>query len=103
MREAEYQAQLIKKLKAMFRDCVILKNDANYLQGVPDLLILFRDCWAMLEVKMDLVAPVQPNQEYYINLFDEMSFASFINPEIEEGVLNELQHAFGLIRQTRFS
>lgn len=103
MRESEYQARLIKKLKAMFHNCVILKNDANYMQGVPDLLILFENRWAMLEVKMDLMAPVQPNQEYYIMLFDEMSFASFINPDIEEGVLNELQHAFGLSREARVS
>lgn len=98
MREGAYQTQLIKKLKRIVPGCFIIKNDSSYIQGVPDLIILYGTKWAMLEVKMDASSNVQPNQQYYIELFDEMSFASFINPAIEEGVLDELQYAFGLGR-----
>lgn len=94
MLERDYQARLIKKLRAMFPDCVILKNDTDYMQGIPDLTILYRDKWAMLEVKAYEDAPFQPNQEYYIDLLNDMSFAASIYPEIEEEVLRELQLAF---------
>lgn len=93
MRESKYQADLIKKIKRMFKGCVVLKNDSSYLQGVPDLIILYRDRWAMLEVKASENAPTQPNQEYYISEFDEMSFAAFIYPSNEDEVLRVLQLA----------
>ena len=83
----------------MFPGCFILKNDPTFVQGVPDILILYRDRWAMLEVKMDVSSNIQPNQEYYIAQLGEMSFASFINPSTEEAVLDELQLALGSRRQ----
>ena len=94
MRESAFQHQLIEELRAIFPGCIVLKNDPNYLQGVPDLLILWGNHWAMLECKRSESAPHRPNQEYYVNLLDEMSFASFIYPENKEAVLNDLQHAF---------
>lgn len=103
MREGAYQSALIKRLKKMFPGCYVLKNDSSYMQGIPDILILFRNRWAMLEVKMDDTSSIQPNQQYYIDDLGEMSFASFINPSSEERVLNELQRAFGLGRQARVS
>lgn len=93
--EAAYQAKLIKKLEIMFPGCYILKNDPALNQGLPDLLILIRDRWAQLEVKLSAQAPMQPNQEYYVNLFDNMSFASFIWPAIERDVLVELKRVLG--------
>lgn len=94
MQERHYQAQLIKKLRRMFPGCMILKNDTDYLQGVPDLLILFGDRWAALEVKAYEDAPEQPNQEYYVVEMNDMSFAAFIYPENEAEVLHALQQAF---------
>jgi len=96
--EAAYQRILIIRLQAMFPDCFIIKNDAAITQGIPDLLILLNDRWGMLEVKLSERSPIQPNQEYYINMFSEMSFASFIWPEIEEEVLHDLSSAFGAFR-----
>lgn len=93
MREGNYQTQLIKKLNDLFPGCLVLKNDANYLQGIPDLIILYDDQWAALEVKSD-AAPVRPNQRYFVERMDDMSFARFISPETEEEVLNDLQQAF---------
>lgn len=103
MREAAYQADLIKTLRRIFPGCIILKNDTDYLQGIPDLLVLYRNMWAMLEVKAHRDAVEQPNQRYYVEMCDDMSFGAFIFPENEEEVLYELQRAFGTSRPTRVS
>lgn len=101
MRENQYQALLIEKLRDIFPGCFILKNDSGYRQGVPDLTILFRDRWAVLEVKASASESERPNQAYYISLLDEMSFAAFIFPENEEDVIHDLQQAFRSRRKTR--
>lgn len=98
MLESTYQNRLIKKLKALFPDCIVLKNDSSYIQGIPDLTIFFGPYWATLEVKASYDSPQQPNQEYYVDLMNEMSFSAFIFPENEEEVLAYLQQAFGFIR-----
>ena len=91
--ERDFQAKLIKELKVMFKGCIIVKNDPNYIQGIPDLLILYNDRCAALEVKKSATAHHQPNQEYYVDLMDQMSFAAFIYPENKEEILYELQQA----------
>ena len=91
--ERDFQAKLIKELKVMFKGCIIVKNDPNYIQGIPDLLILYNDRWAALDVKKSEHAHHQPNQEYYVDLMDQMSFAAFIYPENKEEILYELQQA----------
>lgn len=93
-RENEYQAKLIKRLKTMFPGCIVQKNDSSYIQGIPDLTILHGNRWATLECKREANAPKQPNQDYYVNRMNEMSFSRFIYPENEEEVLNELSEAF---------
>jgi hypothetical protein len=97
--ETIYQAHLIKKLQALFPTAFVLKNDPSETQGIPDLLLLFNDRWAMLEVKLSATADIQPNQPYYIKMFDEMSFAAFIYPENEKQVLDDLQSAFAASRE----
>jgi hypothetical protein len=92
--EAQYQSKLIKKLTTMFPGCVILKNDPAHQQGVPDLVVLWHKHWASLEVKLFPMSNRQPNQDYYIDTLNEMSFAAYIYPENEEEVLDALQQAF---------
>lgn len=92
--ERDFQAGLIKELKEMFHGCMVMKLDSSYIQGIPDLLILYEDKWAVLECKKSLNAKKQPNQEYYVGRMDEMSFSKFICPENKEEVLYELQQAF---------
>lgn len=101
MLESIYQARLIKKLKRLFPGCIILKNDTEYMQGIPDLSIFWNDQWAMLEVKGSIDSPNQPNQEYYVDELNQMSFAAFISPETEEDVLYDLQQAFRPRRSAR--
>ena len=72
-----------------------MKSDAGYIQGLPDLLILYKSKWAALECKVSEKANRQPNQEYYVGKMDEMSFSRFISPENKEEVLDELRRAFG--------
>lgn len=103
MKESKFQTSLIKELKNMFPDCIILKNDPGYIQGVPDLLILYKDTWAALECKKNLSEPFRPNQKYYLELFNNMSFSSSICPENREAVLYELQRSFASRRASRFS
>lgn len=94
MRESEYQRLLVKRLKTIFPGCVVLVNDPHRKQGVPDLTILYGDKWAALEVKISKDAPKQPNQEYYVELLNSLSFSAFIHPGNEEEVLRDLQSAF---------
>lgn len=94
MLESGYKTKLVRTLKSMFPGCMILKNDPDHIQGIPDLMILFGRHWAALEVKRSANAPIRPNQPYYVNKLNGMSFAAFIYPENEEDVLHELQIAF---------
>lgn len=93
-KESKFQKDLIDELKEEYPGCRILKNDPNYIQGFPDLTVLWRDKWAVLEVKKSDKAPFQPNQEFYISELDKMSFSRAIYPENKEVVLNELQQTF---------
>lgn len=103
MTERQYQAQLIRRIKNLFPGCVVLKNDPQYQQGILDLTILWGTCWACLEVKPTSNSPHQPNQEWFVEQLNEMSFAAFIHPGNERQVLDELQEAFRSCRRTRVS
>lgn len=93
MLESEFQRKLKKRIMYLFPGAVILKNDANQLQGIPDSLVLYKKKWAMLETKRWHNSKHQPNQDFYVSLFNEMSYASFVRPENVEEVLSELQSA----------
>lgn len=92
-KESKFQASLIKELKEIFPGCVVLKNDPTYIQGFPDLLVLYRGNWAALECKRSSNASHRPNQDYYVDSLNEMSYAAFISPENREDILDELQQA----------
>ena len=98
MNESAYQSKLIKKIKNLLPGCIVLKNDSSYIQGIPDLTVLYEDRWGTLEIKIDVDADVQPNQEYYVEKMSDMSFSAFIHPGNEAEVLHGLQKALGLAR-----
>ena len=103
IKENQFQAQLIRDIKTVFPGCIVLKNDASYLQGFPDLLVLYDNKWAALECKRTSEAHRQPNQSYYVETLKKMSYASFICPENKEEVMNELQQTFRPNRSTCIS
>lgn len=94
MLESGFQAQLIRSIKKLLPGCIVMKNDPNYIQGIPDLLILYKDKWASLECKKSVNSKKQANQSYYVDKMNEMSFSRFVYPENKEEVLHELQQSF---------
>ena len=93
MKESQFQSSLIKEIRNRFPGCIIFKTDPSYLQGAPDLLILYKDRWASLEVKRDKGASHQPNQDYYVETMNNMSFSAFIYPENKEDVLHDMERS----------
>lgn len=96
--EGRFKEELIQELEQIFPGCVILKNDEQLLQGIPDILLLWESYWAMLEVKKSANASKQPNQDYWIEIFDRMSFGAFIYPENKDEILDALQQSFSARR-----
>ena len=94
MKESEFQAKLIREIKKRFPGAIVLKNDPNYIQGFPDLTVLYTDHWAILEIKRSEKASHQPNQDYYISQADRMSVGRFVYPENMMEVLDDLARSF---------
>ena len=94
-KERDFQQRLIAEIKMRFDGCMVLKTDSNYIQGLPDLLLLWNDKWAALECKRSIDSPHRPNQDHYISKLNGMSFAAFVSPENMEVVLDDIQSAFG--------
>lgn len=94
MLENRFKTKLIKELEEMLPGCMVFHLDPNERQGIPDLLVLYENKWAALEGKKYANASHQPNQDYYVDLMDQMSFASFIYPENKDEVLDALYDHF---------
>lgn len=101
--ERDFQSNLIKELESLFPGCIVTKLDSGHIQGIPDLLILWKDRWATLECKKTSHEEPRPNQPYYVDLMNKMSFSRFIFPENKEEVLHELEQAFRSRRKSRLS
>ena len=92
--ESAFQKELIDEIRSKYPGCVVLKNDSSYIQGFPDWTIFYKDKWAVLEAKRDKNASKQPNQEYYANQLNDMSFSRFVYPENKEEVMRDLDRLF---------
>ena len=89
-----FASKVKTRLEREFPECVVLRGDPNiHFQGIPDYIVLNGDRWASLEVKRASKAKRQPNQEFYTDLFGSYSYASFISPENEEVIFDELRSA----------
>lgn len=93
--ESDFKSDTLQDIRDLLPGCEILHNDANYIQGIPDTLVVYGPNYGFLEFKRATNSSKRVNQEYYIDKFNKMSYASFINPENKEAVLNELQSALG--------
>lgn len=89
-RESVFQAKLIRELETEFPESVVFKTDPNYIQGFPDLLFLNDSFWAALEVKRATNSARQPNQEYWVQRLNFMSYSRFVSPGNLDDVLEEL-------------
>lgn len=94
MLENKFQAKLIKEIKDTFPGCIVMKNDSSYIQGIPDLLVLHNNRWASLECKKSANARKQPNQQYYVDKMEQMSFSRFVCPENKNEVMTALHFHF---------
>lgn len=94
MKESKFQSDTIKEIEKRFPGAIVTKMDANYIQGIPDVLVLYNNKWATLEFKKTGKASHQPNQDYYVNRMNDMSFSAFIFPENKEKVLDEMARSF---------
>ena len=92
--EKDFQKNLMDEIRSLYPGCVIIKNDSGYIQGFPDWTIFYKDKWAVLEAKREKKAKKQPNQEYYVDTLNNMSFSRFVYPENREEVLEGLAKVF---------
>ena len=93
-KESDFQSDVIDEIQKTYDGCIVTKLDSGYIQGIPDFLILYKNRWAALEFKKDENAPPRPNQPYYVDRMNKMSFSRFIYPENKEEVMHDLQQAF---------
>ena len=92
--ESKFQKDLMDEIKKEFPGCLVMKNDSAYIQGIPDWTILYKNKWAVLEAKREANANKQPNQDYYVEKLDNMSYSRFVYPENKDEVINELHEIF---------
>lgn len=103
MSESKFKTKTAKRIREMLPGCLVLLNDSSTQQGIPDMLVLHEDRWGMLEFKKSANASRQPNQEYFVEKANEMSFGAFICPENEEDVLDALRETLESRRSARVS
>ena len=101
MKESKFQHDLIEEIKQRFPGAMVIKTDPRYIQGLPDLIIFWENHWGALECKKTETAGRQPNQEFYVNSMNDMSFARFVYPENKEDVLNEMERSFDVEKHSR--
>lgn len=101
MKESKFQKEVIDDIQELLPDAIVMKNDPNYIQGIPDLTILSGDKWATLEIKKSKDATHQPNQDFYVERMKNMSYSAFIFPENKEEVLHEMAQSLKPKRRTR--
>lgn len=94
MKESAFQASIKKEIAKKYPGSIVLKTDPTQKQGIPDLIVLYGKHWAALEVKRSDKAKHRPNQDYYIERMNRMSYASFISPENKKEVYSEMEKLF---------
>ena len=97
MKESDFQKKLIGQLEKRFPGSIIMKNDPTYIQGIPDLTMLYKNSFVAFECKRSANASKQPNQEWYVNEINKMGgIAYFIYPENMEETINDISRKLGI-------
>lgn len=91
--ENKFKQDLKAEILARLPGSIVLHLDPQDIQGVPDMLVLYNDRWAALEGKKSAKASHRPNQDYYVQQMNGMSFAAFIFPENKEEVLHDMERS----------
>ena len=94
-KESDFQAKVIKELKAM--GLAVVKNQAGpgVPTGFPDLTAFGEGIYCCLECKASARAKKQPRQEYWVNKLNEWSYAAFVYPANWEKIKAEIQYMVG--------
>lgn len=92
--ESKFQKDFLDEARKRYPGCIALKNDSSYIQGFPDWTLLYEDKWAVLEMKKERGARKQPNQDYYVDKLNKMSFSRFVFPENRDEVFEDLDTFF---------
>lgn len=93
--ESKFQKEFTDALEEKFPGCLIIKGNSSYRQGLPDWLMLHQDNWAAFEIKRNKNAKRSDSQSYYVNKMNDMSYASFVDPENYREVISEVQQTLG--------
>ena len=94
--EGNVQDAVKKRILKEFPGAHVCKTDPNLWgwQGVPDLLIIYKDKWAFLEMKRHKDAARQANQDYWVRTLDKQGCAAFCYPEVREQAFKKLHEYF---------
>ena len=90
--ESNFERNLVKEIKKRFPEAIVTKLKDT--QGIPDRLILYRNKWASLECKREEHASHRPNQDWYVDRMNNMSFSRFVFPENKDEVMRDLTAFF---------
>lgn len=90
MREADFQAKVIKWLKS--KGCIVIKMQQNATthSGIADLFFCFEGFYGFLEVKKSRNAKFQPLQKRFIEKINKWSYGAVVYPENFEKIKKEL-------------
>lgn len=91
MKEADFQAKVIKWLRA--KGCLVIKyqQNATTRASIPDILFLKEGFWGAIETKRSRTAKYQPGQKEMVAKMDKMSWARVAYPENWDEIMKELE------------
>lgn len=90
MLEKDFQAKVVKWLRA--QHCIVLKyqQNATTRASIPDILFLKEGFWGAIECKKSKTAKYRPGQKEMVAKMDEMSWARVAYPENWDEIRGEL-------------
>lgn len=88
--ERKFKKKVIEELHDIYPGAVLIGLDPEEIQGIPDLLFLYGPFWGTFETKRNLFSPVRPNQAFWVDKMNRMSYSSFLFPENKNDVFQDL-------------